>query len=210
MHTIGQKMAGGIFILMSNIITGSESFKWGAVTGVISGGATTGIKYGKAMKSLKGASLNGLSLQEAAAIQMESGYPVDVIKQFSSMKQYEACKQAGLTSTMLDGKTALLRKIDLNQTDEFGLTNLERMLSGHPPLDSTGVAYELHHVGQKADSTLAILSKAEHRLGDNYKLWHEAVKAGEGVHSQVSNTVWEKTKKEFWRAFADMAQSGGI
>jgi len=182
---------------------GSESFKWGAIIGTISGGAFEAV-------ALKGATMNGLSMNQAAIIQKESGYPLDVIKQFSSMEQYEVCKQAGLKAAMLNGKTALLRKIDLDLVDEFGLTNLERMLLGQAPLDSTGVAYELHHVGQKVDSTLAILTKEEHRLGDSYKLWHKIVESGEGVHYQLGNAAWDKVRKEFWKSFAGIAQAGGI
>lgn len=184
-------------------LAGSESFKWGAITGVISGGASEVI-------ALKGATMNGLTMNQAAAIQKESGYPLDVIKQFGSMEQYEVCKAAGLKSTMLNGKTALLRKIDFDQVDEFGFTNLERMLSGQAPLDPTGAAYELHHVGQKVDSTLAILTKEEHRLGDSYKVWHKIVESGEGVHSQMGNAAWDKVRKDFWKAFAKMSQVGGI
>ncbi len=34
---------------------------------------------------------------------------------------------------------------------------------GLAPIDKDRMSYELHHVGQKADSPLAILSKNEHR-----------------------------------------------
>lgn len=97
--------SGAIGGIMSGIITGvktkdfdravesaalaaSEGFKWGAITGAISGGVSEAV-------ALKGATLNGLTMNEAAAIQKESKYPLDVIKEFKSMEQYEICKEAG-------------------------------------------------------------------------------------------------------------------
>ena len=166
--------------------SGSEAFKWGAISGALAGGA------GEAV-ALHGATLNGLSMNEAALIQKESGYPLDVIKQFSSLDQYKICKDAGLTSRMVNGKTALIRNIDINQIDEFGRTNLQRMMDGLAPLDPSGTAYELHHVGQKAESTLAILTRAEHRLGENHKLWHIF-----GEASKIDRAVFDKQRAEFW------------
>ena len=180
-------------ILKAAALGGSEGFKWGAISGGIGGGAQEAI-------ALKGATLNGLTMNEAALIQKESGYPLDVIKQFKSMDQYEICKRAGLRSQMIDGHTALVRNIDLDFTDEFGRTNLDRMKQGLAALDpATGESYQLHHIGQKADSTLAILSEAEHMQGGNNQIWHELGKATE-VHG-VGNT-WDIQRQAFWKAIA--------
>ena len=122
--------------LKAAALSGSEGFKWGAITGVISGGATETV-------ALKGATLNGLTMNEAAIIQKESGFPLDVIKQFRNMEQYNICKDAGLTSKLVNGKTALIRNIDLNYVDDAtGYTNLELMSRGYAPIDPvTGTKY---------------------------------------------------------------------
>lgn len=172
--------------IKAGMLNGSEAFKWGAVSGALAGGA------GEAV-ALHGATLNGLTMNEAAVIQRESKYPLDVIKEFSSMDQYKICKDAGLKSRMIDGKTALVRNIDLTKVDEMGRTNLQRMMEGLSPLDSTGVPYELHHIGQKADSTLAILTKAEHRLGENHKIWHIF-----GEASKIDRAAFDKQRAQFW------------
>lgn len=175
-------------------LKGSEGFMWGACTGAVAGGASEAI-------ALKGATLNGLTMNEAATIQKNSKYPIDVIKQFSNMEQYEVCKNAGLTADMINGKTALIRNIDLNFVDEAtGLTNLERMQQGLAALDPSGKAYELHHIGQHADSTLAILTQEEHRLGDSYKIWHELV--GE---SEIDRAAFDKIRQAFWKNLAQMS-----
>ena len=175
-------------------LAGSEGFKWGVISGTITGGATEAI-------ALKGATMNGLTMNQAALIQKESGYPLDVIKQFQTMDQYYICRDAGLTPNMVNGNTALIRKIDLDFVDEDGLTNLQRMREGLAPLDPTGVPYELHHVGQKADSTLAILTRAEHRQGGNHKIWHYVDEATENPSSQAG---WATIKENFWIKMAEI------
>lgn len=157
--TIMALSSGGIGALASGIVTGvqtqdldeavkaaalagSEGFKWGAISGVISGGVSEAV-------ALKGATLNGLTMDEAATIQRE-GYPLDVIKEFRSMEQYNICKEAGLSPKIVNGKTALIRDIDLDFVDEIGHTNLERMKQGLAALDPiSGESYQLHHIGHR-------------------------------------------------------------
>ena len=182
----------------SAALAGSESFKWGAVTGAITGGV------GKAV-ALKGATLNGLTMNEAAAIQKESKYPLDVIKQFSSMEQYEICKSAGLSPQMVNGNIALIRKIDPNLIDDMGRTNLQRMQQGLAAIDSNGASFELHHIGQHADSTLAMLTKAEHMQGGNNKIWHVF---GEATEVHGPGNTWDIQRQEFWKHLASLVAKG--
>lgn len=207
--TIMALSSGGIGALASGIVTGvqtqdldeavkaaalagSEGFKWGAISGVISGGVSEAV-------ALKGATLNGLTMDEAATIQRE-GYPLDVIKEFRSMEQYNICKEAGLSPKIVNGKTALIRDIDLDFVDEIGHTNLERMKQGLAALDPiSGESYQLHHIGQQADSTLAILTKAEHMQGGNNTIWHEL---GEATQVHGAGNTWDAQRQAFWKALA--------
>ena len=189
--------------LKAAALSGSESFKWGAITGVISGGATETVKYAKAMNSLKGTTLNGLTTQQAAAIQMESGYPVDIIKQFHTMDEYNAFKAAKLKPVMVNGKTALVRDdFDLKTiVDDYGRTNLQRMKEGVAPLDANGKSYELHHIGQEADASLAILTQSEH---DNVVLH------GFKSISEIDRNAFEGQRKKFWKTMAKLLESGNL
>lgn len=186
--------------IKAGALAGSEGFKWGAITGALTGGASE-------FTALKGATASGLKMNEVAKIQKESKYPLDVIKQFKSMEQYEICKTAGLTPKMVDGKTALIRNIDLDQVDEMGRTNLERMKQGLAAQDPSGQAYELHHIGQKTDSTLAILTKEEHMQKGNNKIWHKLDKESE-VHIPENN--WDTQRKEMWKNIASLLEKGGF
>jgi len=183
--------------LKAAALGGSEGFKWGAVSGAIGGGAHEAI-------ALKGATLNGLTMNQAATIQKESGYPLDVIKQFKTMDQYNICKEAGLKPQVINGHTALVRDIDLDFVDDFGRTNLERMKSGLSAIDPTsGDSFQLHHIGQKPDSTLAILSEAEHMQGGNNTIWHEIGKPTQ-VHGP--DNTWDAQRQVFWKALAAVLQ----
>ena len=170
--------------------TGSESFKWGAISGSVAGGATEAF-------GLHSATANGLTMNEAATIQKESKYPLDVIKQMHNMEEYQIYKDAGLTTKMINGQTALVKDIDLEYVSEVGgnkLTNLERMKRGLAPIDpSTGKAYQLHHIGQKADGTLAVLTEAEHDSKFLHYIWNQ---------SEIDRAAFDKIRQAFWKDFA--------
>lgn len=179
--------------LKAAAVSGSEGYKWGAVSGAIAGGAREAM-------ALKGASLNGLTMNQAARIQRESGYPLDVIKQFHSVEEYQIYKDAGLAAQMVDGKLALVQDIDLNYMSTYGgkqVTNLERMRLGGAPCDPvSGNPYELHHIGQKSDATLAVLTRSEHR-------GNAAILNRIGKESEIEREVFNKTREEFWKSLAD-------
>lgn len=162
-------------------LAGSEGFKWGAITGSIAGGA------GEAV-ALKGATLNGLTMNEAALIQKESGYPLSVIKQFHSFDEYTVFKQAGLQAEVLGGNLSLVRSdIDLyNVVDEYGRNNFTRMSKGLNPIDSSGNTFQWHHIGQNNDATLALLTATEHDAGALH---------GFKVVSEIDRTAFDAYKK---------------
>ena len=182
----------------------SEGFKWGAISGVIA----TGASYVKSVHAFQSVQLNGITPYQAAAIQVDSKYPVDVIARFASKEQYEICKSAGLTAKMVNGRTALVRKIDLNYVDELtGKTNLQLMQDGYAPLDPTGKKYQLHHIGQKTDSPLAILTQEEHIGKDTNSIWHVLTEGSDNPSSQPN---WSKIREQFWENYAKLAVNGGI
>lgn len=187
-------------------LAASDGFKWGAISGAIIGGTGEGIKYANAMKSLKGAPLN-ITTQEAAAIQMKTGYPPEIISQFHSMEEFKVFQDARLQAQMINGELALVRKdIDLyNIVDEMGRNNLTRMQKGLSPIgiDDTGKVfkYELHHIGQEADATLAILTTAEH---DNAALH------GFKVVSEIDRPSFDVVRKHFWKTMAKYLTEGAV
>lgn len=177
-------------------LAGSEGFKWGAIAGVFDGGITQTL-------ALKGATLNGLTMNEAALIQKESGLPLAFIKSFHSMDEYMVYKNSGLQLTKVNGQWAYTQAIDWDFiSDAQGRTNAQRVADGLAPLDPTGKSYELHHVGQMADSPLAIMTNDQHH--GNYSILH----ANTGAQaSNIDRTAFNSQKKEFWSAFLTMTQN---
>ncbi|MCM1537315.1 MAG: HNH/ENDO VII family nuclease [bacterium] len=181
--------------LRAAALAGSEGFKWGAITGSISGGTSE-------FFALRSAAQTGLSMNEVAIIQRESHLPMDVIGQFHTMEEYEVFKAANLKPVMINGRTALVRAdIDLNQVDEFGRTNLQRMRLGLSARDSAGKSFELHHIGQEADGTLAILSRAEH---------DSAALHGFKMVGEIDRVEFARQRRNFWKTMAELLESGGI
>ena len=168
----------------------SDGFKWGAIVGAVSGGATEAWGLHKA-------TANRLTMNEAAAIQRESKYPLDLISQFKSKAEYEIYRDAGLRTQMVNGKLALVRDMDLNYKsslpDGTEVTNLQRMQKGYAPLDpATGKAYQLHHINQDPNGTLAILKEAEHQ-GNSSILNNPKI-----VESKIDREAFSKIRKAFW------------
>lgn len=181
--------------LKAAALSGSEGFMMGAFTGAVVGGATEAI-------ALKGATLNGLTMNEAADIQKTSKYPLDVIKQFHSKEEYQVFKNAGLKWKQINGESVLINSnIDLDIVDEFGRTNLERAKSGLSMLDSTGNSYELHHIGQEANGTLVVLTQEEH---DNIALH------GFKSISEINRNEFAKQRKKLWKSIANMFENGEL
>lgn len=176
-------------------LSGSEGFKWGAITGAVLGG--TGEAF-----LLKEATKNGLTMNQAAIIQQTSKWPLDAIKNIHSMEEYDIYKEANLIPTKLsDGELVFLRPIDWTLTDAYGRTNVQRVSANLAPIDATGTPFELHHIGQKADSSLAVLSWAEHHSSGNYSILHYAEQG-----KDISDAAWNKQKQEVWKAILKMAQ----
>ena len=171
-----------------------EGFKWGAISGAALGGA------GKTV-ALMGGTKSGLTMNEVALIQKESGLPIDIIKQIKSFEEYEIYKKAGLYTKMIDGKIALVRDIPLDYVSELPtgekVTNLVRMQKGYAPIDpATGKAYQLHHINQNSKGTLAILTEAEHQ--GNASILNTI-----GKESEINRKEFDEIRKVFWQKFAE-------
>ncbi len=145
-------------------------------------------------------------MNEAATIQRESKYPLDVIRNIKSMDEYSVYKSAGLEAKAVGNKAALVQEIDLSRVDEKGMTNLQRMEKGKPPLDADGKAYELHHLNQENEGTLAVLTQEQHRGKGLFNVLHDKWTDGAVGHG----ADWAKTKKEFWQNLAELMKSGAV
>lgn len=164
----------------------TEGFKWGAIVGAIASGVYRGIKLFGDTKQ------NDFTIKDCAKIQRESHYPFRLIKQFRNMTEYQVCRDANLRPIKIGDKIVLYRDdIDPNRLDAEGRTNKERAQEGLAPLDATGKSYQLHHVGQKDNGYLAILTPAEHQT--------------KGLHTSKNDepidhgAAWSATASSIWK-----------
>lgn len=180
----------------------TEGFKWGAISGGVIGGASEAFLLNTATKS-------GLTMNEAAIIQVDSELPIEVISQLHSFDEYLVYKNAGLKPVMVKGKTALIQNIDLDYVSQLPdgteVTNLVRMQRGYAPLDpATGKAYQLHHIGQKSEGTLAVLTESQHQ-------GNSAILNIFGKESEIARAEFATTRKEFWEYLGKVVfVNGGI
>ncbi|WP_411680079.1 HNH/ENDO VII family nuclease [Clostridium thailandense] len=147
----------------------------------------------------------GLTDEEKAKIEEETGWSDEIIDAIGSMEEYEIYKNAGLQEAEIGGRRCLIRSdIDWERKDAFGKTNRERAAEGHAPLDKNGKPIQLHHIGQHADSPLAELTFEEHRCGGNDSILHDKTKETE-VHGEGSN--WDSERGDYWKARAEDERS---
>ena len=179
-------------------LAGSEGFKWGAISGTIAGGSGEAI-------ALKGATLNGLTMNEAAMIQRESKLPLEFIKNFHSMDEYTVLKNAGLTLSKVNGRMALTQNIDWDFIGDIedGRTNAQRVIDGLAPLDQSGKPYELHHIGQMSDSPLAILANLQHK--SNYSVLHANTGS---TASNIDRNLFAEQRQDFLNDLLEMSLKG--
>lgn len=181
-------------LVKENALEGSETFKWGALSA--SAKAVAGV-----LIPLQGSASNGLNTSESAKVQQESTLPLEFIKNFHSMEEYQVYQNAGLVCQKVNGQWAYVRDIDWDFLDDEGRTNAQRVQEGLSPLDSEGVSYELHHIGQRTDSPLAILTSREHE--ENFAALH--ANTGETQGEQPSQgSEWTQQRRDFWKALLAM------
>lgn len=125
-----------------------------------------------------------------------------------SPQEAEHYRSIGLRPREVNGRECLVRgDIDWSQRDAYGQTNLERASKGLPPLDPSGRPYELHHVHQEPNGTLAELTVGEHRGQSNYGILHDPSKRSEVEHGRE----WTSTRASHWmERAAEVRAQGGV
>ncbi|MFW2566116.1 HNH/ENDO VII family nuclease [Aliarcobacter butzleri] len=142
---------------------------------------------------------------ENKKIDEKSDYSEEINENIATEEELDIYLDANLKETIINDKPALIREdIDYNQVDEdTGETNLEKMEKGKAPLDKDGVPIELHHIGQKADSPLAELTRDEHRGKGNDSVLHDKTQ-----NSEIDRKEFQKEKSEHWKARAEEIKEG--
>jgi hypothetical protein len=132
-------------------------------------------------------------------IKEETDWPDELVDSIASWEEYQVYKEAGLVYAEINGKPCLIQpNIDMDQKDEQGRTNKERMKQGLSPLTKDGQKYELHHIGQNPNSPLAELTPEQHK--GNYSVLHDNTET-----SRIDRVTFGKERNEHWEARAGQA-----
>lgn len=140
-------------------------------------------------------------------IRQMTGWSEAIVNAIQREEEARLYMEAGLREATVNGKPALIQpRIDPDyQMPEWwireygenwrGWSNSDLMAEGYPPHDENGDPYELHHIGQLADSPLAELTWSQHRDGDNFAILHTL-----DDNSDIDRGAFDKEKTAHWMA----------
>lgn len=140
-------------------------------------------------------SKEGLTDEQKEKIRELTGWSDEILDAIGSLEEAEIYMKAGLKEVEINGKKCLIRDdIDLDQEDEDGITNRERMERGRPPITKNGEEVELHHIGQKQNSPLAELTMEQHRGVGNDTILHDKTK-----ETEIDRNEFGKERRDHWK-----------
>lgn len=133
--------------------------------------------------------------EEKEKLRELTGWSDEILDAIDSWEEAEIYMNAGLKEVEINGKKCLIRDdIDLDQEDEDGITNRERMERGRPPITKNGEEVELHHIGQKPNSPLAELTMEQHRGVGNDTILHDKIK-----ETEIDRNEFGKERRNHWK-----------
>ncbi len=180
-------------IAKSMALGASHGMKVGAVTGIISNAAYNALP-------LKKMTDGGLSLKEAAKIQSETKWSENMIGHIADKNQLEFYKGLDVQKVNFEGREILMQK---GAFDPSLQSNIDLMAKGHAPIGVDGKPLELHHMLQKDDAPLILMTNENHRKYS--ALLHEAGKA-----SEIDRTAFNALKTNFYKKSVDLIQEGAF
>lgn len=136
-----------------------------------------------------------------------TGWSDEIVNAIRSDAEARIYMDAGLKDMVVNGRHALVQPdinpdylmpewlIRINGENWRGWSNSDLMGEGYPPHDRNGDPYELHHIGQLADSPLAELTWEQHHDKGNYAVLHTL-----DDYSDIDRGVFEREKASHWMA----------
>ena len=129
-----------------------------------------------------------------------TGWSDEIADYIDSLDEADIYMKADLKEAENNGKKCLMKKgIELDQKDEDGITNKEKLERGKAPITINGDGIELHHIGQKQNSPLAELTMEEHRGVGNDVILHDKTK-----ETEIDRGKFDKERQEYWKSRLDL------
>lgn len=137
----------------------------------------------------------GLNDEQKEKLRELTGWSDEILDVIGSWEEAEIYMKARVKEVEINGEKCLIRDdIDLDQEDEDGITNRERMERGRPPITKDGEEVELHHIGQKQNSPLAELTMEQHRGVGNDTILHDKTK-----ETEIDRNEFGKERRDHWK-----------
>lgn len=147
----------------------------------------------------------GLTNEKKEKIREIIGWSDEILDAIGSWEEAKIYIKAGLKEVEMNGKKCLIREdINLEQKDEDGITNYDRMKRGRPPITEDGEEVELHHIGQKQTSPLAELTMEQHRGVGNDTVLHDKTK-----ETEINRNEFGKERREYWKDRVESMEGEG-
>lgn len=98
--------------------------------------------------------------------------------------------------------------IDINYYDEVtGLTNLERMQAGKPPIGSDGKPIQLHHILQREAGPMVEIRETTHQ--GYYSQLHGLIEDGASFRNDpILNKQYNNFRRSYWKWRAEQIIGG--
>ncbi|MBU2792720.1 hypothetical protein HAQ01_04695 [Acidithiobacillus thiooxidans] len=99
----------------------------------------------------------------------------------------------------IDGRTAYKStQADPSLMDEDGLSNIQRMQKGRPPIDESGKPFNIHHVMQEEPGPVTEIKAKTHQL--YHKILHGLKGNGESFrNNKTLGSDFKKFKNSYWK-----------
>ena len=140
-------------------------------------------------------------------IQDETGWSSEIVEHIENTDQYDIYKNANLHEGEVNGRTCLLKDIDLEYVDpKTGMTNAELMAKGRSPIDAlTGEKIELHHAMQDHSGPFFELCENSEHGDGNHKVLHTKTE-NSWRNDPALKQNYQIEKREHWIARATEVQ----
>lgn len=177
-------------------------------------GCTVSVVGGKVLLKDSGGTTKTLSNEQVDEILKGStGSVEEVIESGSNTKIYNPVEYKGTVKVNgeikdVSRKVYQRNDIDFNYFDETtGLTNLERMQAGKPPIGSDGNPIQLHHILQKEVGPMVEIREITHQ--EYYSQLHGLIEDGASFRNNpVLNKQYNNFRRSYWKWRAEQIIGG--
>lgn len=144
----------------------------------------------------------GASYEEVQRYIQENGYFSDAVRPYiRTMKELDYYLNNKYREVDWYGNIALIIEVDLGYySEKYKATNRELIIAGESPVvPNLDVKYDLHHIGQRKDSPLAIIPSNIHNGHETYSIFHSG-DSDDNLH----NAAFAIRKQQFWSIYVHL------